>query len=115
MYANLNEAVVWYSNWNEAVWRSPKLKKLFEVTENWIKMFHLARIWMELLLFGQSGFFLLEFTQVFPIYGNIFYFTQIWMKFSQFAQISLRFLKYTQMIFILSKYEENSYNSPRHF
>jgi len=32
---------------------------------------------MELLLLGQSGFSLLEFTQVFPIYGNIFYFTQI--------------------------------------
>jgi len=35
---------------------------------------------MELLLFGQSWFSLLEFTQIFPIYGNIFYFTQIWMK-----------------------------------
>ena len=68
-------------------------------------MFHLARIWMELLLFGQSGFGLLEFTQIFPIYGNIFNFTQIWMKLSQFAQISLRLLKYTQMILLLSKFE----------
>ena len=66
--------------------------KLFEVTQNWM-MFHLARSWMELLLFGQSQFSRLEFTQIFPIYGNIFNFTQIWMKLSQFAQISLRLLK----------------------
>jgi len=58
---------------------------------------------MEVLLFGQSRFSLLEFTQIFPIYGNIFNFTQIWMKLSQFAQISLRLLKSTQMI--LSKFE----------
>jgi len=90
MYAILNQVVVYYSNWNEAVWSSRKLKKLFEVphkwiklfevTQNLIKMFHLARIWMELLLFGQSWFGLLEFTQIFPIYGNIFNFTQAWMK-----------------------------------
>jgi len=43
-------------------------------------MFHFARIWMELLLFGQSQFSLLEFIQIFPIYCNIFNFTQIWMK-----------------------------------
>ena len=43
-------------------------------------MFHFAQIWMELLLFGQSWFSLLEFTQIFPTYGNIFNFTQIWMK-----------------------------------
>jgi len=82
--------VIYYSNWNEAVWSSLKLKKLFEVppkwiklfevTQNWIKMFHLAPTWMELLLFGQSWFSLLESTQIFPIYGNIFNFTQIWMK-----------------------------------
>jgi len=54
--------------------------KLFEVTQNWIKMFHLAWIRMELLLFGQSWFSLLEFIQIFPIYGNILNFTQIWMK-----------------------------------
>jgi len=60
---------------------------------------------MELLLFGQSWFSLLEFTQIFPIYGNIFDFTQIWMKLSQFAEISLRLLKYTQMILILSKFK----------
>jgi len=51
---------------------------------------------MELLLFGQSGFSRLEFTQIFPIYGNVFNFTQIWMKQAQFAQISLTLLKYTQ-------------------
>jgi len=45
-----------------------------------MKMFHLARIWMELFLFGQSWFSLLEFTQIFPTDGNIFNFTQIWMK-----------------------------------
>jgi len=44
------------------------------------QMFHLAWIWMELLLFSQSLFSLLEFTQIFPIYANIFNFTQIWMK-----------------------------------
>jgi len=33
MYANLNEAVIYYSNWNEAVCRSLKLKKLFEVLQ----------------------------------------------------------------------------------
>ena len=54
--------------------------RLFEVTQNWIKMFHLAWIRMELLLFGQSWFSLLEFIQIFPIYGNILNFTQIWMK-----------------------------------
>jgi len=59
---------------------SHKWIKLFEVTQNWMKMFHLARIWMDLLLFGQSWFSRLEFTQIFPIYGNIFNFTQIWMK-----------------------------------
>ena len=90
MYANLNEVIVYYSNWTETVWSSLKLKKLFEVPQKWIKlfeitqnlikMFHLARILMELLLFGPSWFSLLEFTQVFPIYGNIFNFTQIWMK-----------------------------------
>ena len=68
-------------------------------------MFHLARIWMELLLFGQSWFSLLEFTQIFQISGNIFNFTQIWMKQFQFAQISSRLLKYTQIILILSKFE----------
>ena len=90
MYANLKEVVVYFSNWNEAVWSSLKLKKLFEVPQkwielfevpkNWIKMFHLVRIWMELLLFAQSWFSLLEITQIFPIYGNIFNFTQIWMQ-----------------------------------
>jgi len=59
---------------------SQKWIKLFEVTQNWIKMFPLARISMELLLLGQSWFSLLEFTQIFPIYGNIFNFTQIWTK-----------------------------------
>ena len=48
---------------------------------------------MELFLLVQSWFSLLECTQIFPIYGNIFNFTQIWMKLSQFAQISLRLLK----------------------
>jgi len=50
--------------------------------QNWKKMFHLARIWMELLLFGHSWFSMLDFgpTQIFPIYGNIFDLTQIWMK-----------------------------------
>jgi len=56
-------------------------------------------------LFGQSWFSLLEFTQIFPIYGNIFNFTQIWMKYSQFTQISLGLFKFTQMILILSKFE----------
>jgi len=60
---------------------------------------------MELLLLGQSWFSLLEFTQIFPIYGNIFNFTQIWMKLSQFAKISLKLLKFTQMILFLSKFE----------
>jgi len=45
---------------------------------------------MELVLFIQSWFSLLEFTPIFPIYGNIFNFAQIWMKLSEFAQISLR-------------------------
>jgi len=77
MYANLNKVVVYYSNWNEAVWSSLKLQKLFEVpqkwielfevTQNWIKMFHLARIWMELLL-------LLKYTHV------ILDIIQIWIK-----------------------------------
>ena len=90
MYANLNEVVVYYSNWNETARSSLKLQKLFEVpqkwiklfevTKNWIKMFHLARVWMELLLFGQRWFSLWEFTQIFQTYGNIFNFTQIWMK-----------------------------------
>ena len=59
---------------------------------------------MKLLLFVQGWFNMLKFTQIFPIYGNIFNFTQIWMKLSQFAQISLRLLKFTQMILILSKF-----------
>jgi len=58
-----------------------------------MKLFHLARSWMELLLFGQSLFTLLEFTQIFPIYGNIFNFTQIWMKLSQFAQNFIKIVK----------------------
>ena len=69
-----------------------------------VSMFHLARIWMELLLFARSWFSLLEFIQIFPIYGNIFNFTQIWMKLSQLAQIWLWLLKFTQMILILSKF-----------
>ena len=80
-----------------------------------MKITHLAQIWMELLPFGQSGFSLLEFTQIFPIYGNISSFTQAWMKLSQFAQISLRSLKFTQMILILSKFEWSSCSSPRRF
>jgi len=56
-----------------------------------MKMFHLALIWMVLLPFGQSWFSVLEFTQIFPIYGNISY----WMKLSLFAQISLRLMKFT--------------------
>jgi len=35
-------------------------------------MFHSTQIWIELLLFGQSWFSQLEFTQISPIYGNIF-------------------------------------------
>jgi len=70
-----------------------------------MKMFHLAQIWMELLLFGQSWFSLFEFTQIFPIYGNISTSAQIWMRLSQFSQISLRLLKFIQMISILSKFE----------
>jgi len=31
-HANLIEVVVYYSNWNEAVWSSSKMNKLFEVT-----------------------------------------------------------------------------------
>jgi len=54
--------------------------KLFGVIQYWIKIFHLVGIWMEQLLFGQSWFSLLEFTRIFPIYGNIFNFTQILMK-----------------------------------
>jgi len=45
-----------------------------------VSMFHLERVWMELLLFGQSWSSLLEVTQIFPIYENILNFTQIWMK-----------------------------------
>jgi len=60
---------------------------------------------MELLLFDQSWCSLLKFTQIFPIYENIFNFSQIWMKLSQFARISLRLLKFTQIILILSKFE----------
>jgi len=63
---------------NESSWKFPPppevkswLHLWFEVTQNWIKTFHLAEIWTELLLFGQSQFSLLEFTQIFPIYGNI--------------------------------------------
>jgi len=56
------------------------------------------------LLFGQSWFSQLGFSQIFPVYGNIFNFTQIWMKQSQFAQFSLRLLKYYQVILILSKF-----------
>jgi len=33
MYANLNEVVVYYSNWNKAVESSLKTKKLFEVPQ----------------------------------------------------------------------------------
>jgi len=88
MYAKLNEVVEYYSNWNEAVWSSIKSKKLFEVPQKWIKLFGVTQIedvplgpdWIKLLLFGQSWFSLLEFTQIFSIYGNIFNFTQIWMK-----------------------------------
>jgi len=105
MYVNLNEVVVYYSNWNEAVWSSLKLKTLFEVTQNWIKMFHLARIWIELLLFGQSWISLLEFTQIFPIYVNIFNFTQFEWSSPNLLKFHLMLLKYTQMIFILSKFE----------
>jgi len=64
-----------------------------------------VQIWMEPLRFSKSSFSLLEFTQIFPIYGNISDFTQIWMKLSQFAQISLRLLKFTQMILISSRFE----------
>jgi len=60
---------------------------------------------MELLPIDQSLFSLLEFTQIFPIYGNISNFTQIWLKLFQFTQISLNLLKFTQMIIILSKLE----------
>jgi len=56
--------------------------KLFEVTQNWMKLFHVDQIWIELLPFAQSRFrfSLLEFTQIFSVYGKISNFTQIWMK-----------------------------------
>jgi len=82
---------------------------------------------MELLLFGQSWFRLLEFTQIFPIYGNIFnilnwqnliwlmdftqvfpinlnvfVFTQAWLKLFSFAQIYLKLLDLTQMLLFYS-------------
>jgi len=72
MYANLNEVVLYYSNWIEAVWSYPKLNEDVPLGPK----FNGDTV----LLFGQSWFSLLEFTQIFPIYGNIFYFTQIWMK-----------------------------------
>ena len=59
--------------------------------------------------FEKHWFNPLEFTQIFPVYGNIFNFTQIWMKLSQFAQISLRLLKFIQMFLILSKFVLSSY------
>ena len=80
---------------NKAVWSCPKLNEDF----------HLAQIWMELWPLDQSWFSLLEFTQIFPIHGNISNLTQIWMELSQFAQVSLTLLKFTQMILILSRFE----------
>jgi len=56
--------------------------KLFEVTQNWRKIFHLARSWIELSVSSFPGF-----TQVFPVYLNVFAFTQVWLKLFSFVQI----------------------------
>ena len=55
-----------------------------------VSIFHLARIWMELLLFGQSWFSLLEFTQIFPI----FQFLEKFLTSPKFAWNSPNFLKF---------------------
>jgi len=84
---------------NKAVWSYPKLNEDVPLGPK----FNGDTV----LLFGQSWFSLLEFTQIFPIYGNIFYFTQIWMKWSHITQSSLRLLKHTGMILILSNLDKN--------
>jgi len=91
-----------YPNFNGAFVCYPIGMKLFEIAQNWIKLFevsqtgmklfHLVQIRMELMPFAESWFSVLEFTQIFPIYGNVSNFTQ-WMKLFQFAQIWLRLLK----------------------
>jgi len=102
--------------------------KLFEVHKKWIKLFQVPQKWIKavrsypklnedvplgpnfygatVLLFDQCWFSLLEFTQIFPIYGNISNFTQVWMKLCQFSQTSLRLLKFTQMILIFPNLSE---------
>jgi len=87
-------AVVYYSNWNEAVWSYPKLNEDVPLGP---KLNAVIVVCPELIS-------LLEFTQIFPINENFFNFTQIWMKLSQFVELSW-LLKLTQMILILFKFE----------
>jgi len=65
MYA-IYEVVVYYSNWNEGVW---SYQKLNEDVPPGPKL-------NGAMLFVQSWFSLLEFTQIFPIYGNMFNLTK---------------------------------------
>ena len=68
--------------WNEAIWGYPKLNK---AVWSYAKLIEAVPHGQSLngdtvFPYAQSWFSLLEFTQIFPIYGDIFNFTQNWMK-----------------------------------
>jgi len=48
MYAHLNDVVVHYSNWVEAVWSSLKVKTLLEVPQKWMKLFEVTQNWTKM-------------------------------------------------------------------
>jgi len=65
----------------------------------------------EAVAYCQNLIWLMDFTQMFPIYLNAFILTQIWMKLLSFAQIWLKLLDRTQMHLIYS----NVSNIPQNF
>jgi len=44
----------------------------------------------------------MDFTQVFPVYLDVFVFSQVWLKLFSFVQIKLKLLYLTQMLLFYS-------------
>ena len=61
--------------------------ELFYIAQLWTRLFEVARNWMKLLQIAKNWFNWIVFTEMVPIYLNVFIFTQFWMKLFSFAQI----------------------------
>ena len=82
-YLNFSKELVYCTNKNEAVWSCWKLNKAvwsYPILNEEVPL-------GPKLPFPESWFNVLEFSEIFPIYGNIFNFAKTWMKLFWFPQI----------------------------